>query len=88
MVNDPARSDEKGGMGTFVAPGEHPGMAAGLRRVSDAAAFGTIRQEEPAPRETDERTRLRKAVAVALLPSMALWTIIWYALSHLISNWP
>jgi hypothetical protein len=75
-------------METYVALGERPGMAAGLRLVSDAAVSGAIRQAERAPRETDERTRLRKAVAVALLPSMALWAIIWYALSHLISNWP
>jgi hypothetical protein len=32
--------------------------------------------------------RLRLAVAVALLPSLALWTLIWYALTCLISNWP
>jgi hypothetical protein len=75
-------------METYVAPGEHPGMPARLRLVSDAAAFGTIRHAEPAPPEADERTRLRKAVAVAILPSIALWAMIWYALSRLISNWP
>ena len=75
-------------METYVAPVEHPGMPARLRLVSDPAAFGTIRQAEPAPHEADKGTRLRKAVAVALLPSLGLWAMIWYALTHLISNWP
>ena len=75
-------------METYVAPVEHPGMPARLRLVSDAAALSTIRHGEAAPNEADERTRLRKAVAVAILPSLGLWAMIWYALTHLISNWP
>jgi hypothetical protein len=75
-------------MEIYVAPGEHRGMAARLRLVADAAALGTIRQAEPAPHEADEGVGFRKAVAVAILPSLGLWAIIWYALTHLISHWP
>ena len=91
MVNDPGRArfdDERGGMGTYVAPVDHRRKAVKLRLVSDAAALGTVRHPEPAPCETDERARLRSGVVVALLPSAALWALIWYALTCLISNWP
>ena len=72
----------------FVVPGDHRGKAARLTLFSDAAPFRTVRHSGPAPWETDERVRLRVSMAVALLPSLALWALIWYALTCLISNWP
>jgi hypothetical protein len=72
----------------FVVPGDHRGKAARLRLASDATTFTSVRHPEPAPRETDERVRLRVAVAVAVVPSLALWALIWFALTCLISNWP
>jgi hypothetical protein len=91
MVNAPFRArfdDGEGGMETFVAPGDHRVKAARLRLVSDAAVFDEVRHSEPAPCDIDERARLRKAVAIALLPSLALWALIWFALTCLITNWP
>jgi hypothetical protein len=79
--------DERAGMETYVVPGEHPGMPARLRLVADAAAVGTSRHPDPISLEVDERVRLRKGVAVPLLPSLALWLLIWFALTCLISNW-
>jgi len=78
--------DERGGMDTCVAPSDPWSKTA--RLVSDAASCSTSPQPEPAPRDAGERARLRVGLAVALLPSMALWALIWYALSWLISNWP
>jgi hypothetical protein len=75
-------------METYVAPGQRRRKAARLTLVSDAATSSTVQHSEPAPWGTDERVRLRVAVAVALLPSLALWALIWYALTCLISNWP
>jgi hypothetical protein len=75
-------------MDTYVAPVEALRRPARLRLVADAEAFRTVRHSGPASRETDERARLRKAMAVALLPSLALWALIWFALTCLITNWP
>ena len=88
-LEDPcrARFDEEDGMNTYVAPGDHRGKTAGLRLVSDATTFTSVRHPEPAPRETDERVRLQVSLAVALPLSLGLWALIWFALTYLISNW-
>ena len=75
-------------MNTYVAPGDHRAKTAGLRLVSDATTFTSVRQPEPAPRETDERVRLRVSLAVALPLSLGLWALVWFALTRLITNWP
>jgi hypothetical protein len=76
-------------MDTYFVSGEHRGEAAGPTLLTDAEASGTIgHPDEPVPRVANERARLQKAVARALLPSLALWALIWYALTCLIANWP
>jgi hypothetical protein len=75
-------------METYATSDDRRAMLVRLMLVSDTTAAGTVRHTEPAPCETDERLRLRKTMAVALLPSMALWALIWFALTYLITNWP
>ena len=75
-------------MDTYIVPGDPRRKAARLRLVSDASSTSTFRHSERAPRDTDDRVRLRIGLAVAVLPSMALWALIWYALTQLISHWP
>jgi hypothetical protein len=87
MVNDPARFDEKGGMGTYVAPGDHREKARRLRLVSGAAKLHAARHSEPAPRETDVWAWLRVVLAVTVLLSLGLWALLWYGLTRLISSW-
>ena len=75
-------------MNTYVAPGDHRGKTAGLRLVSDATTFTSVGHPEPAPRETDGRARLQVEVAVAVVSTLALWAVVWFALTRLITNWP
>jgi hypothetical protein len=75
-------------MDTDIEPGDHRANAASVRLVIDAASLDTAGHLEPASRETVERLRLGTAMAVAFLPTLALWALIWFALTQLISNWP
>jgi hypothetical protein len=75
-------------MQTYATSDDHRAMLVRLITVSDTATAGTARHSEPTRRKTDELLRLRKTVAVALLPSLALWALIWFALTCLITNWP
>jgi hypothetical protein len=75
-------------METYAASDDRRARLLRLILVSDTAAAGTARHPEPAPREIDDRLRLRRTMAVALLPSLALWALIWFALTALITNWP
>jgi hypothetical protein len=75
-------------MDTYVVPGDNRGKAARPRLGSVAATFGTVRHPEPAPRETNERVRLRVEVAVAVVATLALWALVWFALSRLLTNSP
>jgi hypothetical protein len=75
-------------METYAASDDRRARLLRLILVSAIAAAGTARHPEPAPRKIDEQLRLHKTIAVALLPSLALWALIWFALTALITNWP
>ena len=75
-------------METYVAADGRRRTVARLRLVSDTAGLSKAQHSRSASRETDERVRFLKAVAIALLPSATLWALIWYTLTRLISNWP
>jgi hypothetical protein len=75
-------------MDTYVGRGDRRGKPARLRLISGPEALPKVRHSEPASRETDDRVSLRVALAAAVLPSIALWALIWFALTRLISNWP
>jgi hypothetical protein len=74
-------------MDTYVAPDDRRRKAAELRLIGDAVAFNRVRHPEVAPLEPDAGIEVR-SLAVAFALSLALWGLIWFALTRLISNWP
>ena len=88
MVIDRNRApfdDAKRGADSYSEFEGHRRVPKRLGLVGDNAVSGTV-GPEPAPSETDDWPRLRRAMAVALLPSLAFWALVSYALSYLISN--
>jgi hypothetical protein len=69
-------------------PANGPRARSSLRAmlVTDAAAANTDEQSEA--HETDDRISARASLALIVLSSLALWALIWFALTRVITNWP
>ena len=71
-------------MDIYVAPGDKREKSAAM--LSDGGALDTARQSEPI--ETERRLSAGASLAIMMALSLALWALIWFCLTCLISFWP
>ncbi len=73
-------------MKSYAAFVHHRGKSSGWSLLGGATPFRSARA--PATEEIARPVSPRVSLAIVVLPSMALWALIWFALRSLISNWP
>jgi hypothetical protein len=74
-------------METYATSGDHRGKLVSWP-LTDPAALSPARRPDTATREADNRVSPRVSLLLIVVSSLGLWTLIWFALTGLISNWP
>jgi hypothetical protein len=90
VVNDArgkSRPRREAQMKTNAASGHHHQKSSAWPLAGGVAPLRIVRHRDPASEEADDRVSLRTSVTIVVLSSLALWAVIWFALTCLITNW-